>query len=122
MGGRPGAPFGGAFCRPRCTACILASISCETLRPLPRLDIVGGAVGRGFRAAFMFPSGVDEVVMDAAVAPDVDMERTLGRGGSSPCGGEALGEGMSGDGELRGASESKSSSGVEAMVGGGRWV
>lgn len=118
---------GGAPCRPRWTACILASISCETLRPLPRLEMVGAFGGRGFRAALILPSGVDEGVM-LAVAPLVETERTGGRPSvgepvarlgrtSRPLGGEE------GEGEPKGPSESKSSPlGVEAaesMVGGG---
>ena len=73
-----GALPSGAPCRPRCTACILASISCETLRPLPRLEMVGAGFGRGLRAALMLPSGVEDEVM-LAVAP-VETERAGGRG------------------------------------------
>lgn len=87
--GRPRAPPGGAPCRPRCTAWILARISCETLRPLPRLEMVG-ALGRGFRAAFIFPKGVEEGVILAVVAPEVECVRMAGRGGSDE--GEGIGE------------------------------
>lgn len=130
MGDLPGAPFGGgAPCRPRCTACILANMSCETLSPLPLLVMVE-AFGLGFLAALRLPSGVDEVVMEAAVAPDEDMERTPGRGGSNEdveeegagrkleSGGEEgdSREGDSKEGDSRGLSESKPPSGVEAMM------
>ena len=92
-------------------------MSCETLRPLPRLEIVEALV-RGFRAALMLPSGVDDGVI-LAVAADVETERGVGR----PCVGEegarlglASGEatGDDGEGEPKGLSESKSSLGVEA--------
>jgi len=86
MGERPCAALGGgAPCRPKCTACILASMSCETLRPLPLLVIVE-ALGRGFLAALMFPSGVEEGVMLAVVSPDVETVRMVGRGGSRAVG------------------------------------
>jgi hypothetical protein len=65
---------GGAPCRPRCTAFILARMSCETLRPLPRLEMVGAFGGRGFLAALMLPRGVEEKVM-FAVAPEVETVR-----------------------------------------------
>ena len=60
-------------------------MSCETLSPLPLLVIVE-ALGRGFLAALMFPSGVDEGVMLAVVSPDVEMVRMVGRGGSRAVG------------------------------------
>lgn len=65
-------------------------MSCDRLRPLPRLEIGGGAGPRGFLAALMLPSGVEENVM-FAVAPEVDMEWGLGRGRGSgeSCEGEA---------------------------------
>lgn len=118
-----GAPPGGAPCLPRWTACILASISCETLRPLPLLEMVGAFGGRGFLAALMFPSGVEEVVI-FAVAPDVDIERGAGRAWSREVLGEALGlisegtggDGEEGEGESKGESESKSSPGVEGAA------
>lgn len=120
IGGRPGAPFGGgAPWRPRWTACILASMSCETLSPLPRLEMVGVFV-RGFRAAFIFPKGVEDVVMAAVVIPDVDMEWIPGRGRGSSESGLGPSGTTGGEGESRGASESNSSSEVDAMVGGGR--
>lgn len=79
IGERPWAALGGgAPCRPKCTACILASMSCETLSPLPLLVIVEAA-GRGFLAALIFPSGVDEGVMLAVVSPDVETVRIVGR-------------------------------------------
>jgi hypothetical protein len=132
---RPGTPAGGAPCRPRRTASILARISDERLSPPPLLEMVGAFGGRGFRAAFMLPSGVDEGVI-FVVAPLVDMERTegrcgsiadagdrLGRGGSEGVGEEGVGE--EGEGEPKGLSESNSSPGVEvveAMAGGMRVV
>lgn len=98
-------------------------MSCETLRPLPRLEMVGGALGRGFLAALILPRGVEDDVM-LAVAP-VDTERG---GGRLPVGevGARLGlaswsaAGDEGEGEPKGPSESKSSLGVDAaesMVG-----
>lgn len=116
IGERPCAPLGGgAPCRPRCTAWILANMSCETLSPLPRLVMVE-AFGRGFRAALIFPSGVEDGVMLAVVAPDVEMERMAGRGGSSALGwGSRVTEGAEGD--SRGPPEARPfSSGVDAMV------
>jgi hypothetical protein len=84
-------------------------MSCETLRPLPLLVIVE-ALGRGFLAALMFPSGVEDGVMLAVVSPDVETVRMVGRGGS-----RAVGLSEAGGGDSRGLSESKSSSGVEAV-------
>lgn len=76
--------------------------------------------GFGFLAALMFPSGVEDVVMGVKPAPEVDIERGVGRGGARE-GEEAGGElgnasGDDGDGEPNGLSESKSSApgGVEA--------
>lgn len=114
--GWAGALPGGAPCRPRCTACILASMSCETLRPLPRLEIVE-AFGRGFRAALMLPKGVEEGVM-LGVAAEVDTERGGGRASVGEVGArlgltsEAV-TGGEGEGESKGPSESKSSAGEE---------
>lgn len=69
---------GGAPCRLRCTACILARISCDTFKPLPRLDIVG-AWGLTFLAALSVPRGVEEaVILD--VGADAETERNAGRG------------------------------------------
>jgi hypothetical protein len=109
-------PVGGAPCRPRWTACILANISRETLRPLSRLEMVG-ALLRGLRAALMLPSGVDEGVMVAV--PVVAAERTEGR--PAEAGGEETLEvglegkgGDEGEGVSKGVSES-SPSGVEAV-------
>jgi hypothetical protein len=51
-------------------------MSCETLRPLPRLEMVGAFGGRGFLAALMLPRGVEEKVM-FAVAPEVETVRGL---------------------------------------------
>lgn len=89
------------------------------MSPLPRLEMVGAFGGRGFLAALILPSGVDEGVMPA-VAPPVDIERTAGRS-ADKCVGEALATGLDGaggeegDGESNGVSESKSASGVEAV-------
>jgi hypothetical protein len=97
----------------RCTACILAKMSCETLSPLPRLEMVGAFV-RGFRAALMLPSGVDEKVMFAVAAGVVDDERMAGRSGDSS-GGAPMDEGLEGsagddgEGEPKGEGESNSS-------------
>jgi hypothetical protein len=119
MGPLPGKPVGGAPCRPRRTASIRASMSCETMRPLPRLEMVGVAVGRGLRAALMLPSGVEEIVM-FAVAPEVESERAAGRsgtgseGGTSERGLEDMG-GDEGEGASKGDSGSNSPSGVEAV-------
>ena len=55
-------------------------MSCETCRPLALLEMVG-ALPRGFLAALMFPSGVDEGVM-LAVAPEVTLARAAGRSGT----------------------------------------
>lgn len=55
------------------------------MSPLPRLVMVE-ALGRGFRAALTFPSGVEEGVMLAVVAPDVDMDLIAGRDGSRALG------------------------------------
>lgn len=82
--------------------------------------MVGAFGGRGFLAALILPSGVDEGVM-FAVAPPVDMERTVGRGGSREAVGEGLGCGSErvgdeGEGEPKGLSESNSSPGVEVEV------
>lgn len=98
-------------------------MSCDTLSPLPRLEMVGAFGGRGFLAALILPRGVEEGVMPA-VAPPVEMERTAGRS-ADKCVGEALAAGLDGaggeegDGESKGVSESKSASGVvtvEAMA------
>lgn len=93
-------------------------MSCETIRPLPRLEIVGAFAWRGFLAALMLPSGVDDCVM-FAVAAVVDMERGRGRPSVGEAGARlglpstpAVGE--EGEGEPKGLSESKSSVGVEA--------
>ena len=74
----------------------------------------------GFLAAFTLPSGVEDGVMAAAVVPEEDMERTVGRGGSNEDGEEDV-LGRTSDrggeeGDSRGLSESKLPSGVEAMV------
>ena len=120
----PGKPVGGAPFRPRCTACILARMSWETLSPLPLLEMVGGFGGRGFLAALMLPSGVEEDVM-FAVAPDVDTVRGRGRSadrwsgeGASAVGLEGAGgeEGASeGEGLSKTVSESTSTSGVDGF-------
>lgn len=91
-------------------------MSCDTLRPLPLLEMVG-ALPRGFLAALMFPKGVDEGVM-LAVAPVVETERTAGRSGTLSEEG-TVEEGLEGkggdegDGLSKGVSES-SASGVDA--------
>jgi hypothetical protein len=92
-------------------------MSCETLRPLPLLEMVG-AFPRGFLAALMLPSGVEEGVM-LAVAPVVDWERAAGRSGGT-LSEEGAGEvglegkgGEDGDGLSKGVSLS-SASGVDA--------
>jgi hypothetical protein len=99
-------------------------MSCETLSPLPRLEMVGAFV-RGFLAALMLPSGVEEKVM-FAVAAEVDDERRAGRSGDSS-GGTPMEEGLEGsagddgEGESKGEGESNSPSGVvtgEAMADG----
>lgn len=87
--------------------------------------MVGGFGGRGFRAALMLPSGVDEGVI-LVVAPFVDTERTEGRWGSRPVEGDRLGRGSAGEGdegvgeegegEPKGLSESNSSPGVVAAA------
>jgi hypothetical protein len=99
-------------------------MSCDRLSPPALLEMVGGLGGRGFLAALILPSGVDEGVM-FAVAPLVDMERIAGRCGSSKPVGEGLGRasegvgeegvGEEGEGEPKGLSESKSSPGVERL-------
>jgi hypothetical protein len=86
--------------------------------------MVGGFGGRGFLAALILPSGVDDGVM-LAVAPLVDIERIVGRFGSSKPVGEGEGRGSEGvgeegagdegEGEAKGLSESKSSPGVETV-------
>lgn len=94
-------------------------MSCDTFRPLPRLEIVGGTDGRGFLAALMLPRGVEEGVMLAA-APLVDRERMAGRSADNDLA-EALevgldgvgGEEGEGKGESKGVSASKS--GVDAV-------
>ena len=77
-------------------------------------------LGLGFLAALTLPSGVEEDVMEVAVVPEVEMERTVGRGGSREDGeADVLGRtsDRGGDeGDSRGLSESKLPSGVEAMV------
>jgi hypothetical protein len=88
-------------------------MSCETLRPLPRLEIVGAFGGRGFLAALMLPRGVEEKVM-FAVAPEVETVRGMGRSpGESNEGAASLEEeglegaaGDEGEGEPKGVSES----------------
>jgi hypothetical protein len=75
-------------------------MSCETLSPLPLLEMVGGFGGRGFLAALMLPNGVEEGVM-FAVAPVVDIDR-----------GKGVGEGK---GLSKAVSESISASGVDAL-------
>ena len=91
------------------------------MRPLPRLEMVEAFGGRGFLAALTLPRGVEDLVMPAVVVPDVDIERTPGRGGSSDeaVKGDALGlsGAAGGEGESSGASESNSSSGDDAMAG-----
>jgi hypothetical protein len=93
-------------------------MSCETMRPLPRLEMVGVAVGRGLRAALILPRGVEENVI-LAVAPVVECERTAGRSGRR-CEDEASEGGLEdkggdeGEAAPRGESWSKSPSGVEA--------
>lgn len=91
------------------------------MRPLPRLEIGGGAGPRGFLAALMLPSGVEEKVM-FAVAPEVETEWGPGRGrcsgerseGEALVGGLEEREGEDGEGEPKGDSTS-STSGVEAV-------
>jgi hypothetical protein len=87
--------------------------------------MVGGFDGRGFRAALILPSGVDDGVM-LVVAALVDTERAGGRPSEGEPGAR-LGrtwwplDGEEGEGEPKGLSESNSSPGVEAgesMVGG----
>lgn len=116
-----GKPVGGAPCRPRRTASILARISEDRLRPLPRLEMGGGAGPRGFRAALILPNGVEENVI-LAVAADVDTEWPPGRGrwsgdrreGEALTGGLVGIGGEDGEGESKGVSESYSPSGVDA--------
>jgi hypothetical protein len=99
-------------------------MSCETLSPLPLLEMVGGFGGRGFLAALMLPNGVEEGVM-FAVAPVVDIDRGKGRsterwedeeasakGLKGASGEEGVGEGK---GLSKAASESISASGVDAL-------
>ena len=74
--------------------------------------------GRGFLAALMLPSGVDDGVM-FAVAPVVDTERAGGRPSVGDVGARlglpsVVAAGEEGEGEPKGLSESKSSLGVEA--------
>lgn len=86
-------------------------MSWERLSPPPLLEMVGALAGRGFLAALMLPSGVDEGVM-WAVAAFEDMERPDGRGGSSEgdwLGRESEGVGEEGEGEAKGLSDSISS-------------
>lgn len=112
-----GRPVGGAPLRPRWTAWMRARMSWDTLRPLPRLDMVAGLAGR--RAALILPSGVDEDVIPVEEEEEViavDAGRTGGAG--EPWAGVGD-EGLS---EAR--SESKSAAGVEpgeaiAVVAGG---
>jgi len=95
-------------------------MSCETFKPLARLEIVD-AFGRGFLAALIFPSGVEDEVM-VAVAPEVDKDRGEGRDISNDAVGEGLGltpgapAGSKGEvaGDSKGPSESKPSLGVDA--------
>jgi hypothetical protein len=70
-----------------------------------------GAFVRGFLAALMLPSGVDEKVM-LAVAPVVEAERGSGRSGDSSDEGLEGAGGDVGEGEPKGVSESTSTSGV----------
>jgi hypothetical protein len=70
-------------------------MSCETLSPLPLLEIVGGFGGRGFLAALMFPNGVEEGVM-FAVAPVVIAVRGAGRSANRWVGEVSLAEGLEG--------------------------
>jgi len=91
-------------------------MSCETFRPLPLLEMEG-AFPRGFLAALIFPSGVEEGVM-LAVAPVVEAVRAAGRSGTlSDKGTVELGlegkGGDEGDGLSKGVSLS-SPSGVDA--------
>lgn len=109
-------PPGGAPCRPKCTAWILAKMSCETLRPLPRLEMVAGAFGRGFLAAFIFPRGDEDEVMLAAITPEVDVVRIAGRGTGERAVESTLSVESAGDGKSSRPSASNSLSGVDAMV------
>lgn len=82
-------------------------MSFETLRPLFLLAIVG-VLFRGFLAALILPSGVDEGVM-LDVAPVVTLERAAGRSGTlSDEGLEGKG-GEDGDGLSKGVSLSSPS-------------
>lgn len=117
-GPRADKPVGGAPLRPRCTACILARMSCDTLSPLPLLEMVGGFEGRGFLAALMLPRGVDdEVMLDVAAAEDAF--RGAGRSAAASSGNEPSAVGLAGTGEGEGlsktVSESTSTSGVEGL-------
>jgi hypothetical protein len=81
--------------------------------------MVGGFEGRGFLAALMFPSGVDEDVM-LAVAPDVvEADRGGGRSADWGSGEEASAVGLEGADEGEGLSntlsDSTSASGVEGF-------
>jgi len=132
IGPLPGKPVGGAPLRPRWTACILARMSWETLSPLPLLEMVGGFGGRGFLAALILPSGVDEDVM-LVVAPVVDAVRGGGRSADRETSAKASGlegaGGESGAGEGEGLSKTVSEStsstpgvdGLESAMASG-WV
>jgi hypothetical protein len=86
--------------------------------------MVGGFGGRGFLAALMLPSGVEEGVM-FAVAPVVDTDRGGGRSADRKLDDEALAEGLDGasgedgagegEGLSKAVSESISASGVDAL-------
>lgn len=98
-------------------------MSWETLRPLPRLEMVGGFEGRGFLAALMFPSGVEEDVMVGVAADVVDAVRGGGRSAAGSSGGVASAVGLEGAGEGEGLSKTVSAStsvsgveGLEAMA------
>jgi hypothetical protein len=86
-------------------------MSCETLRPLPRLEMVGAFGGRGFLAALMLPRGVEEKVM-FAVAPEVETVRGRGRSAERKVGAALVDEGLEGaagdegEGEPKALSES----------------
>lgn len=86
--------------------------------------MVGGFEGRGFLAALMLPSGVEEGVMLVVLGLEID-PRAAGRSAGEWVGEEALLEGLEGsdgdegEGLPNGTSESESALGVvtgEAMV------
>jgi hypothetical protein len=86
--------------------------------------MVGGFGGRGFLAALMFPSGVEEGVM-FAVAAEVETDRGMGRSANRLLGEEGLADGLEGaagdegvgegEGLSKAPSESVSASGVDAL-------